>query len=35
MIILKSISFSKHEDFATFINVNNIKREDIHTLTSM
>lgn len=35
MIILKSISYLKHEDLAKFINVNSIKREDILSLTTM
>ena len=35
MIILKSVSFLKHEDLATFVNINNIKREDILTVTTM
>jgi hypothetical protein len=34
MIILKSISFSRHSDLVIFININKIKREDILSLTT-
>jgi hypothetical protein len=35
MIILKTKSFRKVEDIAKFVNVNNIKREDILIITTM